>query len=130
MFIFVGAAVVELIFNRICGSLIQLTQRLLLCLGKEGGSSRLSGEQRRAALPLPPRGWLYVSMKSPSNHGLRALLTAFLQEVLICAQQRRFECQGPVYQSAMRKNEHVFLVVFFSLATGAGEDEVLGSSRG
>lgn len=82
MFIFAVAAVVELISNRIGGSLIQLTQRLLLCLGKVGGSSRLSGAGRRAALPLTPSGWPYVSTKSPSNHGLRALLTAFLEEVL------------------------------------------------
>lgn len=110
MFIFAVAAVVELIFNRIGGSLIQLTQRLLLCLSKEGGSTKLSGAGRSAALPLPPPGWPYISVKSPSNCGLRALLAAFLEEVLRCAQQRRPKYQGPVYQSGMRQNEHFFFL--------------------
>lgn len=125
MFIFAGAAVVELIFSRISGSLIWLTQRLLLCSGKEGDRSRLSGAGGRAALPLPPPGWPYVSMKSPSNYSLRALLTAFLEKVLRCSQQRRPRFCVPKWNEAKWTCSG-----FFILATGAGEGETPGSSRG
>lgn len=118
MFIFAGAAVVELILSRISGSLIWLTQRLLLCSGKEGGSSRLSGAGGRAALPLSPPVWPDVTVKSPSNYGLRALLSAFLEKLLHCFQQRRPRFSVPKWNEAKWT-----CLVFFILATGAGEGE-------
>lgn len=117
MFIFAGAAVVELILSRISGSLIWLTQRLLLCSGKEGGSSRLSGAGGRAALPLSPPVWPDVTVKSPSNYGLRALLSAFLEKLLHCFQQRRPRFSVPKW------NEAKWTCLVFFLTTGAGEGE-------